>query len=342
MVTVSGPVLNATQSTLGYVTQETRLWAGAADVEIEWTVGPVDVSDGASHEVITRYSAPALPTDGGWVTDSNCREGQPRRRNWRPQWDVRPSEPVAANYFPTNCLARTGTAVTLAVAVDRSEGGSSLADGQLELMVHRRMTHDDGRGVGEALNEPGLDGAGLIVRGRHWLVAAPATAAPPLYKALHARALAAPDAVAAFAPLLPGGPTTPAQWRAAGYAASASLLTRPLPANVHLATAHAHSPTSLLLRLAHTYDAGEDPAGGGSGNATVALADLFVGRTVTGATDMTLAGALPLASVPSRTLHGDGGEAFTVPVLPAPPAGPGLAVTLAPQEIRTLLLTLAP
>ena len=32
MVTVSGPVLNATQSTLGYVTQETRLWAGAADV----------------------------------------------------------------------------------------------------------------------------------------------------------------------------------------------------------------------------------------------------------------------------------------------------------------------
>ena len=32
---------------------------------------------------------------------------------------------------------------TLAVAVDRSEGGTSLVDGTLELMVHRRMLFDD-------------------------------------------------------------------------------------------------------------------------------------------------------------------------------------------------------
>ena len=32
-------------------------------------------------------------------------------------------------------------------------GCTSLADGELELMVHRRLLSDDGKGVGEALNE---------------------------------------------------------------------------------------------------------------------------------------------------------------------------------------------
>ncbi|XP_062099500.1 probable alpha-mannosidase At5g13980 [Humulus lupulus] len=41
----------------------------------------------------------------------------------------------------------------LSVLVDRSVGGSSLVDGQIELMLHRRLLHDDSRGVGEVLNE---------------------------------------------------------------------------------------------------------------------------------------------------------------------------------------------
>ena len=49
---------------------------------------------------------------------------------------------------------------------DRSQGGSSLAEGEIELMVHRRLLYDDSLGVGEALNETGSDGNGLVVRGR--------------------------------------------------------------------------------------------------------------------------------------------------------------------------------
>eukprot|EP01052_Picozoa_sp_SAG31_P062690 SAG31_NODE_21662_length_544_cov_0.480899_1_plen_134_part_01 len=41
----------------------------------------------------------------------------------------------------------------MAVATDVTMGGSSMADGQLEIMVHRRCQHDDHRGVQEPLNE---------------------------------------------------------------------------------------------------------------------------------------------------------------------------------------------
>ena len=335
---VSGPVVSEFWSDYAYVTQATRVWAGHAHAEVEWTVGPVDVSDGQSHEVITRYDS-GLATSGVWTTDSNCRESQVRQRGVRANWPTyAPSEPVTANYFPVNCLIKTTSLgpnnVTVAVAVDRSEGSTSLSNGQLELMVHRRMMHDDGRGVGQNLNEPGLDGSGLIIRGTHWLTVAPA-AETHRYKTLQQLGLALPTTVRAFAPL---GALTPAQWLAANTA-TASLLSAPLPANVHLATTHAHSKGTLLLRLAHLYEAGEDAAL--SANVTVALATLFAGRTVASAVDMTLPGTQPLAGVRQVTYRTDDGDAFVAPVVPAPAAGAGLSVTLGPMDIRTLMVTFA-
>jgi hypothetical protein len=333
---VTGPVVNETQHVYGYITQATRLWAGDWKVEVEWTVGPVNVSDGQSHEVVTRYST-GLATNGGFVTDSNCREGQVRKRNARPQWNVTITEPVSGNYYPTNCMIRTSDgATTLAVAVDRSEGGTSLNDGELELMVHRRMLFDDKRGVAEALNEPGLDGKGLIIRGRHWIVAAPAAAAPPLYRALQETAVIQPRALTAFAAL---GSYTPATWLAQ-FKPAASLLTAPLPDNVHLVTAHAQGNGTVLVRLAHVFEAGEDTQGGGSQPATVALATLLNGLPIASAVEMTLVGTQPLATIEPTTYTFDDGRVITLPVLPPAPGGSGLEVTLAPMEIRTFLCTL--
>lgn len=60
------------------------------------------------------------------------------------------------------------------VLVDRAQGGSSLKDGSIEIMVHRRTLFDDSRGVAEPLNETvascrGCHSPGLIVRGTHLL-----------------------------------------------------------------------------------------------------------------------------------------------------------------------------
>ena len=336
---VRGPVVSEFWSSYAYVDQSTRLWVGHGHAEVEWTVGPVDVSDGNSHEVVTRYDS-GLATNGQWTTDSNCRESQVRQRGVRANWPTyAPSEPVSANYFPCNCLIKTTSSqgpvnVTVAVAVDRSEGSTSLTNGQLELMVHRRMTHDDGRGVGQALNEPGIDGKGLIIRGTHWVTVAPAADARA-YKALQQQGLTLPSTVRAFAAL---GALSPAQWLQANTA-SASLLAAPLPENVHLATAHAHSKTTLLLRLAHLYEAGE--GGALSANATVALRGLFAGKTVASAVEMTLPGSQPLAGVPKRTYKTDAGDSFTLPVVPPAPAGADLSITLGPMDLRTFMVTFA-
>ena len=47
-----------------------------------------------------------LATNATWVSDANCRESQTRIRNYRYNWTVSITEPVAGNYVPVNCLLR--------------------------------------------------------------------------------------------------------------------------------------------------------------------------------------------------------------------------------------------
>jgi lysosomal alpha-mannosidase len=53
--------------------------------------------------------------------------------------------------------------------------------------LHRRTFLDDGRGVGEPLNELGLDGHGLVARGRHWLLLTSVAEAATLHRPLAQR-----------------------------------------------------------------------------------------------------------------------------------------------------------
>ena len=132
---------------------------------------------------------------------------------------------------------------------------------------------------------------------------------------------------------------SPAQWIAANTA-RASLLTTPLPASVHLATVHVFNATSMLVRLAHLYEVGEDAAL--SKDVTLSLASLFgpdAAYKITAAVETTMIGTKPLTAVTPTTYYREGGAHVTLPIIPAAPAGSGLDITLSVQQIRTFLLT---
>lgn len=71
-----------------------------------------------------------------FYTDSNGREMLKRQRNHRDTWKVNLQEQIAGNYYPVTAkIAIEDENMRLAVLTDRSQGGSSLIDGSIDLMV---------------------------------------------------------------------------------------------------------------------------------------------------------------------------------------------------------------
>jgi hypothetical protein len=228
--------------------------------------------------------------------------------------------------------ALSDSALQMSIAVDRSQAGASLLDGSLELMVHRRILADDNRGVGEPHNETGLDGKGLRVRGVHRLDLSPAAAA-----AERLRTVAGHMLFREHLQFATNKAASPAAWVAANKA-SYSMLRAPLPANLHVVTLHAQSPTMALLRVAHMFAAGE---GALAAPVSVDLATMFAAFTIVAAEEMILPGTVALTSAPVSTFTTRAGTNYSLPVIPAAPAGPGLTVTLDVMQIRTFRCQIA-
>ena len=78
-----------------------RLYVDSVDVEVEWLVGPIPISDGIGKEIIAQYSTP-VQSKGEFYTDSNGRQMLKRVRDYRPTWKLNVTEPVSGNYYPIN------------------------------------------------------------------------------------------------------------------------------------------------------------------------------------------------------------------------------------------------
>lgn len=196
------------------------------------------------------------------------------------EYNARPStyprlevtEPVAGNYYPVNTMMSIDDGETeLAVITDVTQGGASLANGSLELMVHRRTLADDGIGIGEPLNETmcgcfgdRCDCAGLTMRGRHWIVMGSVEGVHEARRKLSERLNFGPTL--AFAP--PG---------IALVNKTFSALTKDLPPNVKLQTLTSNYASAnsgrILFRLSHMYSRGEHPSL--SENVTIDLNAIF-------------------------------------------------------------------
>lgn len=97
----------------------------------------VCLSDKIGKEVISRFRIPFYKNNQTFYTDSNGREMLKRILNYRPSFTLRENvENVTGNYYPiTSRISLTDQQTRFSVLNDRSQGGSSLQDGEIELMV---------------------------------------------------------------------------------------------------------------------------------------------------------------------------------------------------------------
>ena len=199
-------------------------------------------------------------------------------------------------------------------------------------MIHRRITKDDGRGVGEPLNEPGLDGKGLIVTGTTVVHLAPLgdaayyarSTANALYSPLHQ----------SYAPI-----TQSVTDYIGSHETSVSYLKTDLPPQVELITLQAFTAGQVLVRLSHSYGVGESAAY--STPVTVDLSSLFL-LPISGVQEMYLSAALPKGSRTQLTWNTTEGEGEVLGRLQLRKAAPSVFnVTIKPAEVRTFLCTIS-
>ena len=143
------------------------------DNRIEWEVGPIPEDNGVVGKEVVLIIEPKDPIHnrGTFFTDSNGYEWVERKVNERKTWKNVVTDPVAGNYYPVTAgISILDSDKALVVIPDRSVGGTSLVDNQIEIMVHRRTFADDLRGVDEPLDERTSDSHGIVVSGQTRIV----------------------------------------------------------------------------------------------------------------------------------------------------------------------------
>ena len=104
-VTASGPVVwEARQVFASWAAQTVRLYAGSNSVEFEYDIGPIPFADGEGKEIVSRFTASAIQSAATWISDSNGRDAQVRKRDSRRSFNYTVYEPVAGNFVPVNLV----------------------------------------------------------------------------------------------------------------------------------------------------------------------------------------------------------------------------------------------
>ncbi|OWR48030.1 hypothetical protein KGM_206161 [Danaus plexippus plexippus] len=145
-----------------------RLYRDSVVCELDWILGPLP-ADGLGRELFIRYTTD-LENDGVFYTDANGRQVVKRIRHTRPLYRPYHLDPVAGNIYPVTTriyIEDLRKNLRLSIFNDRSQGGTSLLEGSVDLMLDRLIYTDDS-GVQTFLNET-VDGKGIVVRGTHYL-----------------------------------------------------------------------------------------------------------------------------------------------------------------------------
>jgi len=329
-----------------WVTQITRVYAFRDDVEVEFIAGPIPDDDGNGRELVTRFTS-SISNEKKFYTDSNGREFVERQVGYRPSWNLsEETQPIAGNYYPVNtAIFIEDDFASLALLTDRSQGGSSLSNGSIELMVHRRTKADDSRGVGEALDETdeGMTpyppygknqrkGKGVVVRGSHRIIVGRGNEGASC-------ARKAMDEI--FSPVHLFFASAPSSLSFDIFARNSfSLIKASLPKNVMLITFAKLDADKFLIRLGHQYALNEDI--NLSQNVDVDLALLFPKNQIVFFVEKTLTGNQSKQNWKSKKLNWSSLHGHDIKNSRALTAitSAGNTISLKPMEIRTFEIEL--
>ncbi|XP_059640805.1 alpha-mannosidase [Cornus florida] len=329
-----GPIVDEVHQQFSpWVYQVIRLYKNKEHAEVEYTIGPIPTDDGVGKEVITRMTA-NMATDKVFYTDSNGRDFLKRVRDYRADWSLSVNQPVAGNYYPLNLgIFTTDKKSEFSVLVDRATGGGSIEDGEIELMLHRRMIFDDSRGVGEALDETVCvenTCEGLTVRGNYYM------SINQLGAGSRWRRTTGQEV---YSPLLLAFTHEKLEDWTASHSAKATAMdpNYSLPLNVALITLQELDDGSVLLRFAHLYEAGEDAEY--STLAKVELKKMFAGKMIKDVKEMSLSTNQEKSEMKTKTWKVEGNSGGEPAAIRGSPVDNStFVVELGPMEIRTFLL----
>jgi lysosomal alpha-mannosidase len=313
------------------VSQVIRVSPNSDTIEFDWVIGPIPVEDKIGKEYITRFNIDGFKTDNTFYTDANGRQIVKRMKDHRDTWKLNVTEPVAGNYYPVNSrifVRDVNKGYQMTVLTDRTQGGTSMSDGTIELMVHRRLLHDDAFGVSEALSEPGVDGKGLVIRGVHKLLISKINEAH-VHRDLGISMYLEPQVFfTTYSDVADYVSKYQTQW---------SGLKNPLPANVHLMTLEEWKDDTILIRLEHFYDSNDDPDKM-SKPVTVSLNNLLRPYTIVSAEEMTLSANQKLSESKRLDWKTDKSDRVSSLIPSLKQVGDEMTIELKPLEIRTLIV----
>lgn len=136
----------------------------------------------------------------------------------------------------------------MSVLNDRAQGGSSLTDGNIEIMVHRRMAQI--KALDFKLDEPGVDGKGLRIRGKHYLYIKPIAESAQLVR---------PMAESLFmAPIVTFAKYNTMKEYSDQRVTTFSGLSHSLPENIHLLNLENWKQNQVLVRFEHFYESSDN------------------------------------------------------------------------------------
>lgn len=332
LMVVRGPLLDEIHQQLSsWLHQVTRVYKEKEHAEVEFTIGPIPVDDGVGKEVIARI-ATSLRSNRTFYTDSNGRDFIKRVRDYRSDWDLQVHQPVAGNYYPINLgIYLEDEDMELSVLVDRAVGATSLVDGQIEVMLHRRLLNDDARGVGEALNEEVCvhnTCKGLVIQGKFYLRIDPRGEGAKWRRSFGQEV---------YSPLLLAFAEQDGNNWMGTHVATFSAIdpSYSLPRNIAIITLQELENGKVLLRLAHLYETGED--GDYSVMEKVELKKLFLGKKISKVTEMNLSANQERSEMEKKRLEWrvEGGSEEGRALRGGAVDPTKLEVELAPSEIRT-------